>query len=136
MCRKNLSTGFVATKREASLCCGARQVQRWSRFEFEAPGRDGFAVDWPIRYNDLAPWYSYVEKFVGISGNRDGLETLPDSEVMKAWEMNCVEKHVQEKIKEAYKDRNFVIGRCAHLTEPQEIHKQQGRGPMPGANIM
>lgn len=106
----------------------ARQVQRWSRFEFEAPGRDGFAVDWPIRYNDLAPWYSYVEKFVGISGNRDGLETLPDSEVMKAWEMNCVEKHVQEKIKEAYKDRNFVIGRCAHLTEPQEIHKQQGRG--------
>jgi len=106
----------------------ARQVQRWSRFEFEAPGRDGFAVDWPIRYNDLAPWYSYVEKFVGISGNRDGLETLPDSEVMKAWEMNCVEKHIQQKIKESYKDRQFVIGRCAHLTEPQEIHKQQGRG--------
>ena len=106
----------------------ARQVQRWSRFEFEAPGRDGFAVDWPIRYDDMAPWYSYVEKFVGISGNRDGLETLPDSEVMKAWEMNCVEKHIQQRIKESYKDRNFVIGRCAHLTEPQEIHKQQGRG--------
>jgi len=106
----------------------ARQVQRWSRFEFEAPGRDGFAVDWPIRYNDLAPWYSYVEKFAGISGNRDGLETLPDSEVMKAWEMNCVEKHIQEKIKASFKDRDVVIGRCAHLTEPQEIHKQQGRG--------
>lgn len=106
----------------------ARQVQRWSRFEFEAPGRDGFAVDWPIRYNDLAPWYSYVEKFAGISGNRDGLETLPDSEVMKAWEMNCVEKHIQERIKANYKDRDVVIGRCAHLTEPQEIHKQQGRG--------
>lgn len=106
----------------------ARQVQRWSRFEFEAPGRDGFAVDWPIRYDDLAPWYSYVEKFAGISGNRDGLETLPDSEVMKAWEMNCVEKHIKEKIKATYKDRDVVIGRCAHLTEPQEIHKQQGRG--------
>ncbi|MBL7862484.1 MAG: GMC family oxidoreductase [Cyclobacteriaceae bacterium] len=106
----------------------ARQVQRWSRFEFEAPGRDGFAVDWPIRYEDLAPWYSYVEKFVGISGNRDGLETLPDSEVMKAWESNCVEQHIQKKILEAYKDRNVVMGRCAHLTEPQEIHKQQGRG--------
>jgi choline dehydrogenase-like flavoprotein len=106
----------------------ARQVQRWSRFEFEAPGRDGFAVDWPIRYNDLAPWYSYVEKFAGISGNRDGLETLPDSEVMKAWEMNCVEKHILERIKENYKDRDVVMGRCAHLTEPQEIHKQQGRG--------
>lgn len=106
----------------------ARQVQRWSRFEFEAPGRDGFAVDWPIRYNDLAPWYSYVEKFAGISGNRDGLETMPDSEVMKAWEMNCVEKHIQERIKANYKDRDVYVGRCAHLTEPQEIHKQQGRG--------
>jgi choline dehydrogenase-like flavoprotein len=106
----------------------ARQVQRWSRFEFEAPGRDGFAVDWPIRYDDLAPWYSYVEKFVGISGNRDGLETLPDSEVMKAWESNCVEDHIQKKIHENFKDRSVVMGRCAHLTEPQEIHKQQGRG--------
>jgi choline dehydrogenase-like flavoprotein len=106
----------------------ARQVQRWSRFEFEAPGRDGFAVDWPIRYNDIAPWYSYVEKFVGISGNRDGLETLPDSEVMKAWEPNCVEKHIWEKITGTYKDRNVVMGRCAHLTEPQDIHLQQGRG--------
>jgi choline dehydrogenase-like flavoprotein len=106
----------------------ARQVQRWSRFEFEAPGRDGFAVDWPIRYNDLAPWYSYVEKFVGISGNRDGLETLPDSEVMKAWEMNCAEQHIKEKINAAYKDRDIIVGRCAHLTEPQEIHIQQGRG--------
>jgi choline dehydrogenase-like flavoprotein len=106
----------------------ARQVQRWSRFEFEAPGRDGFAVDWPIRYDDLAPWYSHVEKFAGISGNRDGIETMPDSEVMKGFEMNCVEKHIREKIIEKYKDRDVVIGRCAHLTEPQEIHKQQGRG--------
>ena len=106
----------------------ARQVQRWSRFEFEAPGRDGFAVDWPIRYDDLAPWYSYVEKFAGISGNRDGLETLPDSEVLKGWGSNCVEEHIQKKIKENYNDRDVVMGRCAHLTEPQEIHKQQGRG--------
>lgn len=106
----------------------ARQVQRWSRFEFEAPGRDGFAVDWPIRYKDLELWYSYVEKFAGISGDRDGLETMPDSEVMKGWEMNCVEKHIREKIKAAYPDRDVFIGRCAHLTEPQEIHKQQGRG--------
>ncbi len=113
----------------------ARQVQRWSRFEFEAPGRDGFAVDWPIRYDDLSPWYSYVEKFAGISGNRDGLETLPDSEVLKAWESNCVEKHIQEKIHAQYKDRNVVMGRCAHLTEPQEIHKQQGRGQCQGRTL-
>ena len=106
----------------------ARQTQRWSPYEFEAPARDGFAVDWPIRYDDLAPWYSMVEKFVGISGNRDGLKQLPDSEVLPPWEMNCVEKHLQEKIMASYPDRPVIIGRCAHLTEPQEIHLQQGRG--------
>lgn len=106
----------------------ARQVQRWSRFEFEAPARDGFAVDWPIRYNDLAPWYSHVETFAGISGNRDGLEVLPDSEVLPAWELNCVEKHIQQKINESYQARHVITGRCAHLTEPKEIHIQQGRG--------
>ena len=87
-----------------------------------------FAVDWPIRYEDLAPWYSMVEKFVGISGNRDGLEQLPDSEVLPAWEFNCVEKQLQQKIHENYKDRPVIMGRCAHLTEPTEIHLQQGRG--------
>jgi choline dehydrogenase-like flavoprotein len=105
----------------------ARQTQRWSKFEFEAPARDGFAVDWPIRYQDIEPWYSYVEKFVGISGNRDGLINLPDSEVLPAWELNCVEKHIQEKIHSNYPDRKVIIGRCAHLTEPQEIHLKQGR---------
>ncbi len=106
----------------------ARQVQRWSRFEFEAPLRDGYAVDWPIRYDDLAPWYSHVEKFIGIAGNRDGLETLPDSECLPAFEMNCVEKHVRQSIMDNFRDRNVVIGRCAHLTKPQDIHLQQGRG--------
>ena len=106
----------------------ARQTQRWSNFEFEAPARDGFAVDWPIRYNDLAPWYSHVEKFVGISGNRDGLINLPDSEVLPPFELNCLEKHIQEKVKENYQDRHVIIGRCAHLTQPQEVHLQQGRG--------
>ncbi len=105
----------------------ARQTQRWSRFEFEAPARDGFAVPWPIGYNDVAPWYSHVEKFAGISGNRDGLENLPDSESLPAFEMTCVEKHMQEKIMENFKDRPVVMGRCAHLTEPKEVHHQQGR---------
>ncbi len=106
----------------------ARQTQRWSDYEFEAPARDGFAVDWPIRYKDLAPWYSYVEKFVGISGNRDGIANLPDSEVLPPFELNCVEKHIQQRVKEQYKDRQVIIGRCAHLTQPNEIHAQQGRG--------
>jgi choline dehydrogenase-like flavoprotein len=106
----------------------ARQTQRWSDYEFEAPARDGFAVDWPIRYKDLAPWYSHVETFVGISGNKDGIPNLPDSEVLPPFELNCVEKHIQQKVKENYKDRHVIIGRCAHLTEPKEIHLQQGRG--------
>jgi choline dehydrogenase-like flavoprotein len=106
----------------------ARQTQRWSHFDFEAPGRDGFAVPWPISYNELAPWYSHVEKFVGIAGNRDGLETLPDSESLPAFEMNCVERHISDQIRKHYADRYPVIGRCAHLTEPQEVHLKQGRG--------
>jgi choline dehydrogenase-like flavoprotein len=106
----------------------ARQTQRWSNYEFEAPSRDGFAVDWPIRYRDLEPWYSHVEKFVGISGNRDGIEHLPDSEVLPPFDLNCVERHIQEKIHQHYQDRQVIIGRCAHLTEPQPIHLEQGRG--------
>ncbi|ULQ56911.1 GMC family oxidoreductase [Flavihumibacter rivuli] len=106
----------------------ARQTQRWSRFDFEGPARDGFAVDWPIRYGDIAPWYSHVERFAGISGNKDGLETLPDGEFLPPWEMNCVEKDIRKRIMDNYKDRHVVIGRCAHLTQPQEIHLQQGRG--------
>ena len=105
----------------------ARQTQRWSRFDFEANARDGAAVDWPIRYEDLAPWYSRVEKFVGISGNKDGLETLPDGEFQKPWELNCLEKHIQKRVTDQYKDRHVIIGRCAHLTDPQQIHYDQGR---------
>ncbi len=105
----------------------ARQTQRWSDFEFNGPARDGFAVDWPIRYKDLARWYSYVEKFAGISGNKDGIDSLPDGEFLKAWELNCLEKHIQKRVSENYKDRQVIIGRCAHLTDPQQIHFDQGR---------
>ena len=106
----------------------ARQTQRWSDYDFEGPLRDGFAVDWPIRYEDLDQWYSYVERFAGISGNRDGLDTAPDGEFLPAWELNCVEKHFQSVVKKNYKRRHVIYGRCAHVTEQQEIHRQQGRG--------
>lgn len=106
----------------------ARQTQRWSKYDFEGPGRDGFAVDWPIRYDDIDPWYSYVERFVGISGNKDGVETLPDGEFLLPWEMNCVEKEIRDRIAAEFKDRHVMIGRCAHLTKPQEQHLKQGRG--------
>lgn len=106
----------------------ARQTQRWAATDFEGPARDGFAVDWPVRYNDIAPWYSYVEKFVGISGNRDGAESLPDGEFLPAFQMNCVEADMQTKIESAFPDRRVVQGRCAHLTQPQDVHLAQGRG--------
>ena len=105
----------------------ARQTQRWSDFEFEGPARDGFAVDWPIRYKDIADWYTYVERFAGISGNKDGIDSLPDGEFLKAWELNCVEKHIKSRIENEYADRKVIIGRCAHLTEPQPWHLELGR---------
>ena len=113
----------------------ARQTQRWSKYDFEGPGRDGFAVDWPIRYPDVAPWYSHVESFVGISGNKDGLDTLPDGEFLPAWEMNEVEAEIQQRIMQQYPDRSVIIGRCAHLTQPREIHSQQGRGQCQARNL-
>jgi choline dehydrogenase-like flavoprotein len=105
----------------------ARQTQRWSDFDFEGPARDGFAVDWPIRYKDIAPWYSYVEKFAGISGNKDGLDMLPDGEFLPAIELNDVEKYFQGVVAKNYTGRHVIYGRCAHLTEPQKIHYDQGR---------
>jgi choline dehydrogenase-like flavoprotein len=113
----------------------ARQTQRWSDYEFEAPARDGFAVDWPIRYKDLAPWYSYVEKFVGISGNKDGIKNLPDGEFQPPFELNCVEKHIQQHVQKNYQDRQVIIGRCAHLTQPSETHLQQRRGKCQARNL-
>jgi choline dehydrogenase-like flavoprotein len=113
----------------------ARQTQRWSDYDFEGPARDGFAVDWPIRYKDLADWYSYVEKFAGISGNKDGLDVLPDGEFLPAWGLNCVEEHFQGIVKKNFKDRHVIYGRCAHLTEPQAIHKEQGRGQCQARNL-
>ena len=106
----------------------ARQVQRWSKYDFEGPARDGVCIEWPITYDDIAPWYSKVEEFIGVSGNKDGLETLPDGEFLKPWEMNAMEKHIQESILQNFPDRTPIIGRCAHLTEVKDIHIQQGRG--------
>lgn len=105
----------------------ARQTQRWSDFDFEGPIRDGYAIDWPIRYAEVAPWYSHVEKFAGISGNRDGLPNLPDGEFLPPTEMSCVETHLQESIGKNYKDRVMIQGRCAHITETKQIYQQQGR---------
>src|SRR6478735_5205363 len=104
----------------------ARQTQRWSDFDYEGPMRDGFAVDWPIRYKDMEPWYTYVEKFAGIAGSRDGLPELPDSECMPPFEMSCIETYFKDSIQKNYADRHLIHARCAHLSDPQKIHLDQG----------
>jgi choline dehydrogenase-like flavoprotein len=105
----------------------ARQTQRWSDFDFEGPARDGFAVDWPIRYRDMEHWYGYVEKFAGIAGNKDGIPELPDSEVMPGFEMSCIEQYFKESLKKNFPDRHLIQARCAHITDPQPVHIQQER---------
>jgi choline dehydrogenase-like flavoprotein len=113
----------------------ARQTQRWSEYDFEGPARDGFAVDWPIRYKDLAPWYSHVEKFAGISGNKDGLGVLPDGEFLPPLDLNCVENYFSDFVSKNYNGRHVIYGRCAHLTVPQKIHLDQGRAQCQKRNL-
>lgn len=96
-----------------------RQSYRLSDLDFEANLKDGHGVDWPIRYSDMAPWYSYAERFAGISGNRDGIDVLPDGEYMPPMELNVVEKDVAARIKDLYGGkRHFIIGRTANITVP------------------
>jgi choline dehydrogenase-like flavoprotein len=102
-----------------------RQCYRWSDLDFEANAKDGHGDDWPIRYRDIAPWYSYAEKFVGISGSREGLPHLPDGEFLPPMEMNCLEKHVANEMRGKFTDgRRMIIGRVANLTRGWN-----GRGP-------
>lgn len=97
-----------------------RQSYRWNKWDFEANAKDGFGVDWPIRYEDLAPWYSYAERFAGVQGSREGLEVLPDGEFLPAMEMNIVEKDVAERLRKHYKgQRHMFIGRSANITQPK-----------------
>jgi choline dehydrogenase-like flavoprotein len=96
-----------------------RQSYRLSEMDFEANAKDGIGTDWPVRYKDVAPWYSYVEKHAGISGSKDGLPQLPDGEFLPPMDMNCVEKDVAARIKEQFKGtRLMTIGRTANLTVP------------------
>jgi choline dehydrogenase-like flavoprotein len=105
-----------------------RQSYRLSDIDFEANLKDGIAVDWPIRYKDVAPWYSYVEKFVGISGEKLGLPQLPDSDFIAPMEMFCVEKEVRKRIEKNFPGRNMTIGRVANLSEARKEQLGVGRG--------
>jgi choline dehydrogenase-like flavoprotein len=94
----------------------ARLCYRWSDLDFEANARDGFGVDWPIRYDDLAPWYDHVETFAGISGQPEGIPHLPDGKFLPPMPMNCVEEAFKERVGTSFPDRHTTIGRVAVLT--------------------
>jgi len=102
-----------------------RQSYRLSEMDFEANAKDGVAVDWPIRYKDLAPWYDYVEKYAGISGQNEGLPQLPDGQFRPPMELNCVEKDLRKTMGQKFDDRILTIGRTAHNTGDTMIN---GRG--------
>ena len=108
----------------------ARACYRWSDLDFEANLKDGHGVDWPIRYKDLAPWYDYVESFIGVSGNRDGIAVVPDGKFQPPFEMNCVEKYFKQQVEQKFSDRKVIIGRSANLTAPVK-----GRGLCQARNL-
>ena len=105
-----------------------RQCYRFSDIDFEANAKESVAIDWPIRYQDIEPWYSYVEKFAGISGEALGLPQLPDSEFLPPMEMFFVEKEVRKRIEKAYPGRHMTIGRVANLSKAEQAQMGLGRG--------
>jgi choline dehydrogenase-like flavoprotein len=112
-----------------------RACQRWSRHEFVSPEKLGYGMNWPISYEEVAPWYSHVERFIGVCGNADHLDAMPDGEFLPPFDMNCVELQMRDRIKAHYGNRYVVQGRWAHLSQPKEIHLQQGRGKCAARNL-
>jgi choline dehydrogenase-like flavoprotein len=105
-----------------------RNCYRWSDLDFEANKKDGIAIDWPIRYQDIEPWYTYVEKFAGISGEKLGLSHLPDGYFLPPIPLNCIEQHLKKEVEGKFKGRHITPARVAHLTDPQPWHLELGRG--------
>ena len=95
----------------------SKHCYRYSDLDFEANMKEGIGIDWPIRYRDIAPWYDKIESYVGISGNRDGIGHLPDGDYLPPFEMNAFEKHIRERLRKSFVDRDLIIGRMAILTE-------------------
>ena len=104
-----------------------RQSYRWGKHDFEANAKEGIGIDWPIRYEDLEPWYSHVEKFVGISGQAEGLEVLPDGHFLPPMPMSAPEQFFKQQMKSKL-NRPVTIGRVANLSQPQPHHLELGRG--------
>ena len=107
-----------------------RQCYRLSDLDFEANLKDGFGVDWPIRYKDIAPWYSYAEAHIGVSGQKEYLSQLPDGEFLTPMELNCIERHLGDSIKKNDHTRLLTIARVANLTRGWD-----NRGPCQNRNM-
>ncbi|MCC6723345.1 MAG: GMC family oxidoreductase [Saprospiraceae bacterium] len=112
-----------------------RACQRWSQSEFESPGKYGYGIEWPIGYEDMAPWYSHVEKFIGVCGKQDGVASMPDGEYLPPFDFNCVEQHMADTIRQHWPDRHLVQGRWAQLSEPTQLQLDQGRGRCQRRNL-
>lgn len=102
-----------------------RQSYRLSDMDFEANAKDGIAIDWPVRYKDISPWYDYVESFIGVSGQAENLPQLPDGKFLPPMELNCVELDLKQSVKGKF-DRLITIGRTAHATAPLPHSPQRG----------
>ena len=102
-----------------------RQSYRWSEMDFEANAKDGIAVDWPIRYKDIAPWYDYIESYIGVSGQSENTPYLPDGKFLPPMELNCLEQELKKSVKDKF-GRLLTIGRTAHLTAPLAHSPQRG----------
>ena len=101
-----------------------RHCYRWSDLDFEANMKDGIAVDWPIRYKDIEPWYDYAETFVGVSGQKEGLKQVPDGKFLPPFKLNCAEQHFRESVAKKYPYRVITPGRVANLTQYNpDVHK-------------
>ena len=112
-----------------------RQSYRMSEMDLEANKRDGFGCDWPLRYDDLAPWYDHVEKFVGVAGSKEGLPQLPDGEFLPAFEMNDGEKLFKASVETKFPGRKVIIGRNANLSVAQPHHEELGRSTCQNRSI-
>lgn len=103
-----------------------RACARWSHYDFTSPSRYGYGMSFPIGYDDIKHWYSHVEEFIGVCGNKDGIPTMPDGQFLKGYELNALELHLQKTIKEKF-NRHYVSGRWAHLSELKQTYIDQGR---------
>ncbi|MEY2926840.1 MAG: hypothetical protein RL367_1317 [Pseudomonadota bacterium] len=112
-----------------------RQSYRLSEMDFAANGKDGHGSDWPIRYDDIKPWYDHVEKFIGVAGSREGLDQLPDGEFLPAFGLNDGELQFKAAVEAKFPGRKVISGRAANLSVAQPHHEALGRGSCQARSI-